>query len=103
MAAVARRVLLRVTAGPALGRSYVVGEQGAILGRAAENAVAIPDDRLSRRHAQITFNPNGFWLNDLGSTNGTYIRGLRLAAPQLLRSGDEIALGETRIAVTLEM
>jgi pSer/pThr/pTyr-binding forkhead associated (FHA) protein len=103
VAAIARRVLLRVTAGPAMGRSYVVGEQGAILGRAAENVVAIPDDRLSRRHAQITFNPSGYWLNDLGSTNGTYVRGLRLTAPQLLRSGDEIALGETRIAITLEM
>ena len=64
------------------------------LGRSASNQVAIPDDRVSRRHAMIQLQgENEFWLVDFGSRNGTYLNGQRLTRPIRLRHGDRITVG----------
>lgn len=97
-----RRVFLQATGGPASGQTFVVEDGGAVLGRSRESGVPIPDDQLSRRHAQITFQDGAFWVRDLGSTNGTFVNHQRLAAPHRLAEGDEIAFGETRLAVHLD-
>ncbi|MBN2098163.1 MAG: FHA domain-containing protein [Dehalococcoidia bacterium] len=57
-----------------------------------------PGNFISRKHARITLKGNAFWIEDLGSTNGTYLnKGARLmpGSPQELHSGDEIVLGRT--------
>jgi adenylate cyclase len=69
------------------------------LGRSASNEVAIPDDRVSRRHAMIQVQgENEFWLVDFGSRNGTYLNGQRLTRPIRLQDGDHIVIGHAEFA-----
>jgi adenylate cyclase len=64
------------------------------LGRSASNQVAIPDDRVSRRHAMIQLQgEHEFWLVDFGSRNGTYLNGQRLTRPIRLQNGDHLLIG----------
>ncbi len=59
-----------------------------------------PDDPLiSRDHARVLRRAGSLWIEDLGSTNGTYLNGQRLFEPALLRPGDEIRLGNTALRV----
>jgi adenylate cyclase len=67
------------------------------IGRHPDNTIQILDRILSKEHAQIHKTPEGrFLLRDLGSLNGTYIRGERVHE-RILADGDEIALGSTRL------
>jgi hypothetical protein len=59
------------------------------------NDVVIGDAEVSRQHARVTRTPGGYVLEDLGSTNGTFVNGERLTTPRVLNPGDLIALGET--------
>ncbi len=69
------------------------------LGRSASNQVAIPDDRVSRRHALIQVQgENEFWLVDFGSRNGTYLNDQRIIRPTRLRHGDRIKVGHAEFA-----
>ena len=63
------------------------------LGRSHDCDVFIPDRRASRRHAEIRWDDDACTLHDLGSTNGTYLNGRHVTAPQHLRDSDEIAVG----------
>ncbi len=62
-------------------------------GRASDNHFAIQDDKISGRHLQITKDDNGFWIEDLGSTNGTFLNGDRVYGPKSLKDGDVIRMG----------
>jgi DNA-binding winged helix-turn-helix (wHTH) protein len=64
-----------------------------ILGRDPDATVWFDRPGVSRRHAQIVISGDGAMLEDLGSTNGTWLRGERLTAPAPLGDGDEIRLG----------
>jgi len=67
------------------------------IGRHPDNTIQILDRIISKEHAQIQRTPEGrYLLRDLGSLNGTYIRGERVHE-QILNDGDEIALGSTRL------
>ncbi len=67
------------------------------IGRHPDNTIQVLDRIISKEHAQITRMPDGrYLLRDLGSLNGTYIRGERVAE-LILADGDEIALGSTRL------
>src|SRR5688500_4152984 len=67
------------------------------IGRHPDNTIQILDRIISKEHAQIQKTPDGrYLLRDLGSLNGTYIRGERVGE-QILNDGDEIALGSTRL------
>lgn len=73
------------------------GEQVTI-GRNPANDVALPDDRMvSWHHAVLRSLRSGWCAQDLGSRNGTVIRGERLTATRALRHGDDIVVGRTRI------
>ena len=63
------------------------------LGRSPNCEVYVPDRRASRRHARILWDGESGTLEDLGSTNGTLLNGRRITAPEILRDGDEIAIG----------
>lgn len=74
--------------------SRVPIEGNCSLGRASDNQVSLPDDRVSRRHAVIHAQGEGeFWLADLGTSNGTYVNGRRLSQPGRLSHGDIIKIG----------
>jgi adenylate cyclase len=67
------------------------------IGRHPDNTIQVLDRIISKEHAQIQRTPDGrFLLRDLGSLNGTYIRGERVAE-QILIDGDEITLGSTKL------
>lgn len=74
----------------AAGREFPLGNAPLILGRSDKCAVYIADARASRKHAQIAWDGETSMLTDLGSANGTFLNGRRIAAPQVLRDGDEI-------------
>jgi MoxR-like ATPase len=71
------------------------------LGRSGDNNFAIQDDKVSSRHFQITKDDNGFWIEDLGSTNGTFLNGAQVFGPKSLKDGDVIRMGGS-ILVFLE-
>jgi len=71
------------------------------IGRAGGCHITLPDDTFaSTLHARV-FDRNGaVYVEDLGSTNGTYVNGNRLAAPVLLRPGDRVQVGTTVLEAT---
>ena len=76
------------------GKRFIVGAQGATLGRSRECDVVVDDANVSRRHAEIRPGPQGWTIADLGSTNGTRVNGRAVArAAQPLEPGDRLELG----------
>jgi serine phosphatase RsbU (regulator of sigma subunit) len=67
------------------------------IGRSARSDVCIPDAFASRLHAEVRKEGDGYWLQDLGSANGTRYNGSLVTMPIPLLSGGEIQIGETRI------
>lgn len=65
----------------------------AVIGRDPGVDLVITDADVSARHASLTPLDAGFAIEDLGSTNGTFVNGRRLAAAQEIRAGDRIQLG----------
>jgi pSer/pThr/pTyr-binding forkhead associated (FHA) protein len=63
------------------------------IGRAPTNDIVVDADRVSRAHASIVIGPTGATLNDLGSRNGTFVDGMRIAGPHALENGDSIRIG----------
>jgi adenylate cyclase len=67
------------------------------LGRSPENRIVIDDTSISRQHAMLQRLDSGaIFLVDLGSSNGTFVNGLRVSVPVTLRSGDRVTFGTTR-------
>ena len=66
------------------------------LGRAANNDVSLPSDEYaSGRHARIEPRRDGVWIEDVGSTNGTFVNGIRVTRERRLAPGDVVRIGET--------
>jgi FHA domain len=91
---------LDVISGRAEGFSLVVSDR-LVVGRNSRGPGRLADDpQLSRDHAEIARGPSGeFAITDLSSTNGTFVNGVRLHAPAILRVGDEIEIGTTKMRV----
>jgi FHA domain len=71
-----------------------------ILGREQTSAdLVIPDPGISRRHARVLPQNGGVIVEDLGSSNGTYVNGERISGPVEVGAGDEVQLGDTVIGV----
>jgi pSer/pThr/pTyr-binding forkhead associated (FHA) protein len=66
-----------------------------VIGRSAENDIALADDFASARHARVEPRRDGVWVSDAGSTNGTYVNGSKLSKPHRLEPGDVIRVGGT--------
>jgi len=80
--------------GPIPGKVYELQNSVVSLGRDIANDIVINDPEISRKHAKLTRQTGGYLLEDLGSTNGTYVNGQRLMGPHLLRPGELIVFGE---------
>jgi len=67
-------------------------------GRSSQNDVELKrDEYASSSHARLEPRRDGVWLEDIGSTNGTYLNGIRLTRPKRLTSGDIVRIGETEL------
>lgn len=94
------RARLEVLTGKAAGMSIVLDDE-LVIGRQAEGAGRLADDEeISRSHARLAVDAQGLCtVEDLGSTNGTWVNGMRIATPQSLSEGDTLELGATTMVV----
>jgi len=80
------------------GSSYELGSAEVTIGRGEQNDVALDGDEFaSARHVRIEPRRDGVWLRDLGSTNGTYVNGVRIDGARRLSPGDVVRVGETEL------
>jgi serine/threonine-protein kinase len=93
-------IALRVTEGPAAGTVLRVSDELQI-GRQAPGEGKLGNDiEISRRHARVTREDDGsFLIEDLGSTNGTFVNGDRIAGAQVIKPGDRLEMGDTKLTV----
>jgi predicted component of type VI protein secretion system len=92
--------LLKVTAGNASGQDIEL-EQELVIGRSTPGAGSLGgDSEISRVHARVYRDASGqLTVEDLGSTNGTFVNGTRISSPTPLRPGDELRVGQTTLSV----
>jgi FHA domain len=91
---------LVVVKSPALeeGEELELDSSALLLGRGPGNDVDLGrDEYASTEHARIEPRRDGVWLEDIGSTNGTYLNGIRLTRPKRLTAGDVVRVGETEL------
>lgn len=91
-----RPAYLRVRQGPVEGQAIPLTDR-LLIGRAAENDLALDDDAVSSRHAALTATAAGWTIEDLGSTNGTLVDGVRISGATALRPGALIAIGRSQL------
>lgn len=93
---------LEVVSGPASGKRLTLGEEPLEIGREGGEEGRLGDDpELSRHHARIsTFKGGRLLVEDLGSTNGTFVNGEQIGAPTVLGAGDTVAVGDSELRVT---
>jgi predicted component of type VI protein secretion system len=72
-----------------------------LFGRDVTNDIVLADAEVSRQQARLTHTPGGYVLEDLGSTNGSFVNGERLIAPRVLNPGDLVGFGEN-VTLTFE-
>jgi pSer/pThr/pTyr-binding forkhead associated (FHA) protein len=88
---------LVVTAGSLTGTSLPLRESGTVIGRNPECALVLDDDFASGRHARIFHREGAWFVEDLGSTNGTYLGNERLTNPVRVEAGSTLRIGKTVI------
>ena len=77
------------------GSAYPVGPEITV-GRAETCSIPIPEDTFaSQLHARVLMRDAAVWLEDLGSTNGTFLNGRRIDVPEMLSVGDRVQIGQT--------
>ena len=89
---------LRITRGKQAGLTMTLGDQIKI-GRSADCQLILDDDYVSTRHARIYRSGDGYLVEDLGSTNGTYLNNERLSAPARFTPADTLRIGRTLLTV----
>ncbi len=82
------------------GLELCLDRERLVIGRGRKADLALAEATISRAHAAIGFDGASFYVEDLGSTNGTMVNGARISR-QALKSADEIQMGKLRIGVTL--
>ncbi len=86
---------LNMKTGPTPGKIIPLDKAEFMIGRDLVNDIVISDADVSRKHARLVQQGESWLLEDLASTNGCFVNGVRLTAPQLLKPGDRVRLGET--------
>jgi hypothetical protein len=78
------------------GEGFELNSAQLTIGRGNQNDISIAtDEYASARHARFEPRQDGVWVQDLGSTNGTFLNGTRLDRPRRLAQGDVVRVGET--------
>jgi pSer/pThr/pTyr-binding forkhead associated (FHA) protein len=90
---------LTMRSGPNPGTVYALEGDQIGIGRDSANEITVNDAEVSRRHSQLSFQGGKYVLEDVGSTNGTFVNGQRLTGPRVLKSGEVVSLGEQIVFV----
>jgi pSer/pThr/pTyr-binding forkhead associated (FHA) protein len=85
------------TAGPCAGQEFTLEGDEVVIGRSADNAIAIPDTSVSRKHVLLRRTPEGWAASDMGSGNGTMVNNSSIAEETVLTNGDVVAMGDTEL------
>lgn len=72
------------------------------IGRSTSNEYPIADETVSSRHARLSYHHNQWWVEDLKSTNGTFLNDERVSVPTVIVSGDELRCGQVRLLMGIE-
>lgn len=86
---------LVVTNGSATGSQAPLSDAPILIGRNSDCQIILDDDYVSTRHARVDNSVEGWYIEDLGSTNGTYVNSQRITAPTLIEIDDIIRIGRT--------
>lgn len=89
-----------VTEGPLAGTTIPLGSASIIVGRSPDSALVLDDSYSSARHARFFHSEGQWFVEDLQSTNGTYVHGQRIEHPYPVKAGDSVMIGQT--AFTLQ-
>jgi hypothetical protein len=84
------------------GRRLVVGPSGVTLGRSRECDIVLQDPNVSRKHAEVRPRGGSWVVADLGSTNGSRLNGHPIQGSEVVKPGDQIEVGSTRLTFELE-
>jgi hypothetical protein len=86
-------IRLVIRQGPGAGQATEVQQPVLTIGRSKDNDLQVDDPQISRHHARLLQQGMVYVLEDLGSTNGTFVNNQRLSAPATIQPGDMIRLG----------
>ncbi len=84
---------LQIVSGPLSGRVYKIDRDVMIIGRNPDCDLVLEPKSVSRRHAALVHRSGEYLLKDIGSTRGTYVNGLRLTQPVVLKNGKILQVG----------
>ncbi len=93
---------LIVKLGPNPEKEYTLSQSEITIGRSSGNSIVIPNAEVSRRHAKIRRDGDRYFIEDWGSTNGTFVSGQRVMGLTILRDGDKIRLADNIILQYLD-
>ena len=88
--------VLVVKRGPNAGSRYSLHQELTQIGRHPDSDIFLDDVTVSRRHCNVTIRDNKYWINDVGSLNGTYLNRQRVDLAQL-SGGDELQVGRLKL------
>jgi len=101
-APVVRRGTLIMVSGALAGRQIAVAGQPVLVGKGPASIQITDDPAVSTRHAQVALDRGNFVITDLGSTNGTWVNGIRISEPTRLGDGDLVRFGNTQVKFRIE-
>ena len=90
-----RKLLL--TGGPLVGTIIHLGSTQIVIGRSPSSTLVLEDEYASSQHARLTPADGRWWIEDLGSRNGTFVDDERLTSPRELNVGDIVRIGQTTL------
>jgi len=97
--AVKQRACLEIIGFGEENKVIELGEEEVIIGRTPECGICLSIENVSRRHSRVIFRNEEYFVEDLGSTNGTYVNGIKIVKC-VLRNSDQINIGRVKILFT---
>ena len=92
---------LAILKGKGSGASITLQGTQNILGRENQNGISFDDDQISKQHAEIRFEKDFYWIEDLKSKNGVYLNGKRIEQAERLYNGTILKIGSTLLKFEL--